>query len=537
MKRYFIVVGLILFSGSLFPSVWLSNGNFSLSFTDVNEGNNLVFNRYYNSLGPSKGLFGYGWGSQMEGHLYIVAGPLVMIEEAPSGGRSHYIDKKNDTLSSIADKLLKLSNSMSNGKEYYNKLKENLLRDATLLYEHARRHNFTGKVAEGTVLECLERPDEKIKRTSNGYIRYRSDGGIDEFDNNGRIIKKTFTEGRFLSFSYDGNGALQTIRDSLGRSMRLYVNGKGFLDKVVLYNSKVASYSYDDLGNLVESTDTNGKNYKYKYDSYHRLIELTLMDSADKKPSKWLVSYDTNTGKAIYQKTPDGWETFTEYTSDKSKSDYYDTVSVIKRYANEVISEKYEMWRRPKPDGSLYVYKTREKIGNKVKTSTLTMCCSTPLVVNDNGKITRYEYNEKGRLKKKVSSNGRILSITYDDKDRVTSIINNGSPYKFKYNEKSQMVFAANNVVKFKMDYNGNGDLSNIYDDKGNKFDIKYDEFARINEISTKYGSMLLTYDRDGNPVKMDTKGMTMDKFANVQKAYQDYLDLMSVFKLINPDA
>ncbi|MFH1223821.1 MAG: DUF6531 domain-containing protein [Pseudomonadota bacterium] len=530
MKKYFLVFVVALTSAPLFSALWLMNGNFSLSFTDVDEGNALVISRYYNSLGPSRGMFGYGWGTQMEARLSAVAGPLVMIEEAPSGGRSHYIDKTKDTPGSIVDKLIKLSNAAANGKEYITKLRQNILRDTVLIYQYAKTNNLKAeKIAEGTVLENVERQDEKLKKIKNGYVRIKPDGSTDQFDNEGRLAKRTLVSGRHLVFDYDGRGNLSAITDSLGRSIKLYIGGKGLLDKIVLYNNKVATYSYDDQNNLVESTDANGKTYKYKYNSYHKVIEVVY------GKEKWTIGYDSNNGKVVYQKTPDGWEIFTEYASDKSKDQYYDKISLIKKYANEVVSEVYEMWKRPRPDGSLYMYKSREKIGDKEKTITFTMCCSTPLVVNDNGKITRYEYNKDGKLKKKVHPDGRVITVDYDAGGRITSIVNNNRPYKFQYNSKGQIVLAASNVAKFKMDYDGNGNLSKVLDTSGNQFSIKYDELGRMNELVTNYGSIRLAYERDNTPVRIESSGSDQN-MSKMQGVYQDYLDLMSVFKLADID-
>jgi len=537
MKKYIIAVGLIFISGSAFSALWLINGNFSLSFTDVDEGNGLVVNRYYNSLGPGKGMFGYGWGSQMETRLFTVAGPLVMIEEAPSGGRSHYIDKAHDTAGTIADKLLKLTKASGNGKEYYNKLRQSILVDTTLLYEYAKNSRLQApRMPEGTVLESVDRSDDKLKKTKNGYIRQKPNGDVDEFDNNGRVVKKHLAKGRDLSFSYNTQGNLQTISDTLGRSIKLYINNKGLLEKLVLYNNKIATYSYNDQNDLVASTGTDGKTYKYKYNSYHKIIEVSMGDA------KWTVGYDSNTGKAIYQKTPDGWETFTEYTTDKSKGQYYENINQINKYNNEVVSKQYEIWKRPRPDGSLYVYKTRERSGGKEKTVTYTMCCSTPLVVSENGKITRFEYDKNGKLKKKVFPDGRILAVIYDDKDRITAIVNNNSPYKFKYNDKNQMVFAANNVIKFKLDYDGNGNVSKIIDSKGNELSVKYDESGRVSKVMTKYGPISVRYEEppsgavDNTGESAAKSNDTDRKLLDIQSAYQDYLDLISVFNLIDTD-
>ena len=162
------------------------------------------------------------------------------------------------------------------------------------------------------------------------------------------------------------------------------------------------------------------------------------------------------------------------------------------------------------------------------------MCCGTPLVVNENGKVTRFEYNKDGKLKKKVLSDGRIVDVKYDDKKHVSSIINNAEPYTFKYNDKDQIILAASRDLKFKIDYDGNGNVSNIVDNKKNTFSFKYDENGKLREVYSKNTAMVVQYADNGAPIVMPKDGSDdTDKLWSIRKTYLDYIELMSVFNLI----
>ena len=534
MKKIIIAIAIMLVPLSGFSTLWLLNGNFSLSYTDINEGNDFELGRFYNSVSFAKGIFGYGWGTHFETKLYVADGPFVMVEEVPGGGRHHYIDKDSYTMSQLADRYLKSTNAAKNGKDYVIKLKSTLLKEPAFLFEYARGYKMFGKVKDGSVLICVERAGETLKKVKGGYIRYGADGVVDEFDQYGKITRRTMSTGRGFVFSYYANGRLQAIRDSLGRNMTFFFNDKGLVERIALYNDKAVSYSYDSNDNLIQSTDANGKTYQYKYDSYHRIIEVALpAGDAGPKATKWFIGYDTETGKVVYQKTPQGGEIFTEYASDKSKDQYYDSVSIIKKFGNEVNPEKYEFWKRPNAEGSLYTYKTRQKIGKNEKMVTYTMCCGTPLVVNENGKVTRFEYNKEGRLKKKVFSDGRIVEVKYDDKRRVSSIVNNGEPYLYKYNDRDQVTMTASRDLKFKLDYDGNGNVSKILDNKGNSFSFKYNENGRMNDITSKDSEIRVVYAANGTMTIMPKEDDDTDKFWAMKKTFLDYLELMSVFKLI----
>ncbi len=538
MKRIMlgILVLFLLVCSNAESTIWIRNGNFFMRFYDINEGNNFEFVRYYNSVGYDKGLFGYGWGTTLGPKLYSING-MVTIEELSGGGRSRFIDKKKDTISSVVDRAVKSARIEGQSADYSVKLKKALLQDLDSLFDFTQKHGLFGYVPkEGTVLDCVERVGERIKKIKGGYIREKVDGTLDHFDDSGRILRQKMKSGRSLVYAYNQKGQLDSIKDQLGRWMKFYFADKGLLQKIVLFNNKITEYKYDDKGDLVEARDSAGNVYSYKYNNYHKLIEATMPPvSKGGAYRRIVVRYEGNTGRAVYQKTEDGWETYLEFSSDKDKNQNYESVSVIKRFGKEAFSEKYEYWKRPRADGSFYDYKIRETASTgRQKTTVYTMCCATPLVIDDNGKITRFEYNTKGMLSKKVFPEGRIIEVKYDDKDRVASVINNGVLYKFGYNDLSQLSYAGTKNLAFNMEYDGNGNLYKISDNKGYRFDIKYDQKGRISELVSKYGSLLFNYSYASDEPEIVAKGSVAEKAWEIRRVYQDYIDTIMVYSLID---
>lgn len=530
---------LLLLPFSAFAVVSVQNGNYSESFYDASEGGHLELGRHYNSQSFTGGIFGYGWGSLMETRLTSVNGMLVMVEEIPGGGRSHYIPEKNKNMSVVVDKIIQAvkKDKQKQSDMYYAKLKSTLLSDMTVLIEFAKRYRLQAPVPEGTTLRCVEKPHESMRKTSAGYIRTRPANGVKErFDNDGKLLYREFQNGDHLKLSYNKYGVLEGVTDNLGRYIKFYINDKGLLEKAVLYNKKAAIYKYDDRGDLVESRDVDNNQYRYKYDTYHNLVELlSVPKNKGDKPQQTLMKYDVNRDKIVYQKTPDGWETFIEYSDNDAGSEYYEAIGVIRKFGREVHSEKYEYWKRPKPDGTRYVYKTKEKIGNSDKTIIYTMCCNTPLVVNENGKVTRYEYDKNGRLRKKVFPSGRIINVKYDGRGYISHIINNGSPYVFGYDEKGNIIFAGTKEVKFKIKYDRLGRVSSIYDNKKRAFAYRYDDKNRIIRIKSKDGVIAINPEAEGEGRFM-AKGAAKDPAWEIRKVYQDYTDVMSIFRMLEID-
>ena len=536
MKRilFFATLLMLIVCSSANATLWVRNGNFFMRFFDLNEGNGLELVRYYNSVGYEKSIFGYGWGTTLGPKLYSING-MVTIEELSGGGKSHFIDKKVDTISSVVDRAIKSAEISGQGGDYAVKLKQYLLQDLNSLFEFAKKHGLYGYVPkEGAQLSCIERSAEKLTKIRGGYAREKVDSTVDLFDDSGRIVRQKMKSGRFFVYTYDQRGNLDSIKDQLGRWMKFYFSDQGLLQKIVLFNNKITEYKYNDKGDLIEARDTAGHVYTYKYNNYHKLTEVVLpSEKGTSAVSRIIVRYQDNTGRAIYQKTEDGWETFLEFSEDKDKNQNYESVNVIKKFGKQAFSEKYEYWKRPRPDGSFYDYKIRETAANgKQKTTVYTMCCSTPLVISDGDKITRFEYNAKGLLNKKVYPDGRIIEVKYDSKDRVESVLNNGVAYKFGYNQLSQLSMAGTKMFSFAMEYDGNGNLSKIQDSRGYSFGLKYDQKGRLSELVSKYGSLVFNYKYSSEEPEITTKGNVSEKAWEIRRVYQDYIDTVMVYSL-----
>jgi len=537
MKKSLFILSLFLLivCSHLNATVWVRNGNFFMRFYDLNEGNGFELVRYYNSVGYEKGIFGYGWGTTFGPKLYSING-MVTIEELSGGGKSRFIDSKKDTISSVIDRTINSAKIENQGSEYLVKLKQVLLQDINSLFDFAQKHGLYGYVPkEGTTFDCIGRVGERLKKINGGYSRETVEGTVDYFDDSGRIVRQKMKSGRYFIYAYNQRGYLDSIKDQLGRWMKFYFSDQGLLQKVIVFNNKFAEYKYNDKGDLIEARDTAGHVYTYKYNNYHKLTEIVFPPLKQGQPSPVsIVRYEADSGRAVYNKTEDGWETFFEFASDKEKNQNYESVNVVKKFGKEIFSEKYEYWKRPRPDGSFYDYKIREtSASGKQKTTVYTMCCATPLVINDNDKITRFEYNTKGFLSKKVFSDGRIIEVKYDSSDKVSSVISNGAIYKFGYNSLGQLNSASTNRFVFTMNYDGNGNLSKISDSRGYSFALKYDQKGRLSELVSKYGSLLLNYSYGSDEPEITAKGTVSEKAWELRRVYQDYIDTVMVYSLI----
>jgi YD repeat-containing protein len=216
-----------------------ANGNLVYRETDVQipgRGPEVSLTRTFNSRKSSfKGLFGYGWISNLEQTLVDSgSGPITLIDE-----------------------------------------------DNT-------RHIFGEKVgggyeaAGGVYLDL-------VKNTDGTYTITATDGTKTNFNTSGKIRSITDTNGNTITFVYDASGKLTKIQDASGRATSIAFATNGYVSSVTDPAGRITSYSYDASGNMTNVTNPEGKVTTFSYDTDHNLTGVT-----DARSIKTTVGYDTS---------------------------------------------------------------------------------------------------------------------------------------------------------------------------------------------------------------------------------------------------
>src|SRR5438270_13920159 len=73
-------------------NVSIKNGNFFIGYTDIvyPGGFEPKVERVYNSKSPYRGIFGYGWGSEYEVRLSVMADGSVVVHEYGGGADNRF---------------------------------------------------------------------------------------------------------------------------------------------------------------------------------------------------------------------------------------------------------------------------------------------------------------------------------------------------------------------------------------------------------------------------------------------------------------
>lgn len=221
-----------------------------------------------------------------------------------------------------------------------------------------------------------------------------------ERDEFGRVVKELFPDETEVSYAYNELGQLQTVFDQNKHKIAFDWNQFG-LDARTTPAGQLTDYVHDKYG-LLRRVDSswNGENdrtIQYEYDNFDRIVKIDYGNDQIEK-----LKYDS-------------WGKLVESTKN-----------------NRTLSLKYD-----------YFGRIIEKKENDVSTSFSYNPWGqrTGRVIRKNGKTMAEirNYDKFGRLSI-IISDGKTVEYVYDDKNRITRQIVNGTPIDFQYDKYGRLI-------------------------------------------------------------------------------------------------
>jgi len=397
-------------SGSAGEPVNTATGNYLFQRIDLalpGRGLPVVFTRTYNSLDTYSGPLGHGWT-----HSYNIF------------------------------------------------LTENM--DGTVIMQHGDGHeefydplgggNYRSRFP-GVFSILVKNPDGTFTLTLKDQTQYH-------FSTIGRLTSITDRNSNALSFSYNADGNLTTITDTVGRRITLrYDNNRivGLIDP----KGQIVHYSYDAGGNLMSDRDPNGGVVGYRYDARHRVTRIT-----DQRGNTLLVNQYDTTGRVVFQTNGRGFPTGFLYDVPQRGD-----TSVTDPLGNTTI-HTYDNKRR--------LMQVTDALGKSI-VFTYDADNNRTTVTDQRGNITRFTYDDRGN----------VLSITDPLNNNITLV----------YNARND-IESITNARHFTTtpDYDARGNLTALTDVLGPLMSFTYDSFGQI-ETRTDARDNVTVYqhDREGN--------------------------------------
>ena len=231
-----LIMPLVAFSG-----VNLKNGNYYVSYTDhENKTSFSAFKtivRTYNSKAIGVGLFGYGWGSDMETKLMAYPDGFLVIHENGLGARAYCIPEIVDEglIEMMIDQLVDVvieHNEIKNNPAAILKFRESMA-------DLDKRSNKWDKYVEMGVLsyskEIFEGMEWRSTSFGNHLITFKNDeftrkkgSTLDAFNMDGKLIRLDEGNGKWSRLEYE-NGFLSKIVNADGSFYTIKTNSKGLI--------------------------------------------------------------------------------------------------------------------------------------------------------------------------------------------------------------------------------------------------------------------------------------------------------------------
>lgn len=306
-------------------------------------------------------------------------------------------------------------------------------------------------------------------RDANGHITrytYNADGNLTKTERqpNGQTVWSVLE-----TRDYDNLGRLCTVTDGAGTVTRSWYDAVGRISQKVTDPTDTdasvelnlsTSWTYDALGRVVSQTDASGIVTTYTFDAQGRTLTQTVDPSGLNLVTKW--TYDAQ-GRVASVTDP------LQYKKDPTQASTQYTYDNLGRRLKEITDPSGIKSERS------WTYDTQ---GN-VLTST------------DRGVLTRYTYDQVGRLQYTVNALGEVSRNDYDDAGRLktqTRFATRISPSADPIDSAVVFSSGADAVTRFFYDFDGR--LKYSVDAVGGVTQRDYDANGNVIKI-TRYATAI----------------------------------------------
>ncbi|MCP4408162.1 MAG: RHS repeat protein [Gammaproteobacteria bacterium] len=360
---------------------------------------------------------------------------------------------------------------------------------AFVQYPDGKSLTFSGPdfTPELGVFDILERDGEGFKLT-------KKDKSVLYFDSYGDLSRMEDANGNGLTFTYSEQtefvniSKLALIKADGGREITFDYNDVGLVSQMNLPEGKILTFEYNETDDLVKLVNGEGETIVYEYEN-HSIV---------KKISPEGHAYYTNTyddqRRVTKQVAGTEWTHEMEYGENQTvvtnrngqKFTYFYNDDGL-MIANEDESgnrtsfeynEDKKVMAETNAEGGRYEYdyddngnqiEQKDPLGYVVERE-FDQIFNKPLYEkNQNGRETRWEYDEKGNLTKIVNAAGNVSTFSYNQYGQlITSTDFNGNTTTFAYTPA--------------------GDLASVTDALGNVTTFEYDGLGRMTKRANPLG-------------------------------------------------
>ncbi len=504
----------------------IRNANFYLVQTDLRvqkPGAALEMVRTYNSRSNDDGLLGYGWSTPFDVSIRIHADGSLILVDSDGFVLRYTLDGRpwSEITAAFVRRLVQarrdddIAHGAQRDDSFYTDLERTWLDDAsqreqvTWLYSQAWVEPVDGEYIS------YDRGMESMFKKGDTYERRRSDGFVEQFNAEGRLVRQVDPTGQGLRLDYDREHRLSKVAHTSGGSFTLTYDKQNRVEKLRDTEGRVVTFTYDSEGNLSRVQGPGSRAMAYAYDEEHNLVAMRAPDGSGVQ-----VRYDQEKDWATAIKVGEEVTGYVWEVLDEAGQHYVCTVtSPDGSVARHEFDQESRVTVVTEPDGST----TR---------TTYSACCDQPLEIRySDGNTTWYEYDNRARLVGVTRSSG--LSAQYSYHPQLNLVVqasySDGRRYEYSYDDAARVVRVETSdgrILEFV--YGDNGKVNRIKDSRGGRYDFTYDPDGRPVRISGKKGSYLdLEYGVTGELVGSEMAGTPSNK----KRFYEDLQDVLAMLE------
>ncbi|MBO5623217.1 MAG: hypothetical protein J5959_16490, partial [Butyrivibrio sp.] len=382
-----------------------------------------------------------------------------------------------------------------------------------------------------------------------------------EYDECGRVSKRTERDGFFINVSYDGAGRVVCIDCSNNRKLEYKYDSCG--RRISISDCGIETrYTYTGTGKIKSILDALGNETRYEYTETDHIKSITRKDLSQAQgeslhSEKFGVGQDGHvtffeydlTGNITCEIDALGQKTVYQYDDkgdlcQKTDRDGNDTVYTRDNNGN-IIGIDYS-------DGTRVTYsynalKVLQEVKDKLGTTRIVSDClgRTTNVINPDGNTVGYEYDIHDKKAAVIHPDGKRAEYEYDAYGRLTALMDGSdTPITYDYDESGRLKCKNfPNGTSTEYDYYAGGQLKSLtsrdinglldryeykYNERGNNtqtvrtrreldnlsgvFDYSYDVLGRLTGVSRNgMQTAAYAYDAFGNRIRSEEEGFTTE--------------------------
>ncbi|GAB1370012.1 hypothetical protein MASR1M45_00700 [Candidatus Kapaibacterium sp.] len=343
------------------------------------------------------------------------------------------------------------------------------------------------------------------KLVTNLYDKYgilknsKSDTTIDYVhDQAGRLSKKIVNYDTEFLYGYNLSNQIIEIKSSTGQNFRFtYKNGDN-ISQIEINNNSLA-INYDSKGRVTGIIDAMNLSKNYEWDNFNNITSFT-----DKNNAKHSFTLNSNEIKSI---NPSG--AVTVYKIIKTLGNKF--LNQVLNHANTKIDFQYDNnfnLTSITDANSSRIQISYDKLGNplsilnsKGEQTLFTYDVTNRMVnVNRSDKLDKtFVYDFQSNVSDIYDYDKLRYSLSYNSNNKLIQVNSNGLKLSYNYNGKGQLSkYDLNDYYTIIYDYDNTGNISRIYNDKNDYFELTYTDNGLVKSKKNNL-DIIYNYEYDKN--------------------------------------